>query len=76
MTMADTAALVPAPFYPLVRVDPGASHRFNDLPQRPGPIDPPERTTAAEQRGHRMAYSREGFPIADRQVGTQVDIYV
>jgi len=74
--MAETAALVPVPYYPLVRIDPGGSDRFPDYPQRPGREDPRQRTTAARQQEHRMAYSRDGFLIADRLVGTQVDVYV
>ena len=74
--MAETAALVPAPFYPLVRVDTGASLRFNDYPQPPGRKPHQEREAAAQQQGDRMAYSRDGLLIADRQVGVLVDIYV
>ena len=78
--MAETTALVPAPFYPLVRVDSGASYRFNDYPQAPGHADARERTTAAQraaqQQEHRSVYTRDGFLIADRLVGTHLDIYV
>ena len=74
--MAETAALVPAPFYPLVRVDTGASHRFNDYPQPPGRKAHQDRETAAQQQGDRTAYSRDGLLVAERKVGTLVDIYV
>ena len=74
--MAETAALVPVSYYPLVRVDPGASDRFNDYPQRPGRENPQVRVTAARLQEHRMAYSRDGLLIIDRLVGTQVDVYV
>ena len=74
--MTETTALVPAPFYPLVRVDSGASYRFNDYPQGTGHADARERTTAAQRQEHRSVYARDGFLIADRLVGTHLDIYV
>lgn len=74
--MAETAALVPVSSYPLVRVDSGASYRFNDYPQQPGHTDARVRTIAGQRQDHRNAYARDGFLIADRLVGTHLDIYV
>ncbi|MBC2710884.1 MAG: hypothetical protein HGJ94_07775 [Desulfosarcina sp.] len=73
--MAETAALVPVPFYAPVRTDTGLFFNFGKTPRRPLLIEQQARTVAPEA-DEGMAYSWDGRFIADRLMGTLVNIYV
>ena len=77
MTMAETAALAPAPFYPPVRIDAGDYRRHKDLPDRYRPVAPRPRTPAAvPPAADGVAYARNGRFLTDPQIGSRVNIYV
>ena len=73
--MADSAALVPIPFYPPVRTGAGTLFKFGESFRRPVILKPQARTAAPEPDDV-LAYSGEGRLVADWHIGTRVNIYV
>lgn len=73
--MAESAALVPVPFYPPVRTGAHAFFKFGDPYRRPWPSQPQVRTVAPEMDTG-AAYTRSGRFLTDGLVGLHVNIYV
>jgi hypothetical protein len=73
--MADSAALVPIPFYPPVRTGAGTLFKFGESFRRPVILKQQVRTVASEPDDG-LTYSGGGRLVADMRVGTRVNIYV
>ena len=75
--MAESAALVPVPFFPPVRTDTGALYQYEDAPTPPWPLQDGVRPNAVpSSRAAGTAYARDGLLVFDEPVGTRVNIYV
>ena len=72
--MAESAALVPIPFYPPVRTGTGTLFKFGESFRRPLILKPQVRTVAPELDDG-LIYSGGGRLVADWRVGTRVNIY-
>lgn len=73
--MADSAALVPIPFYPPVRTGTGALFNFGESSRRPVLLKQQVRTVAPEPEDG-LIYGGGGRLVADLRIGTRVNIYV
>ncbi|BBO77991.1 hypothetical protein DSCW_54080 [Desulfosarcina widdelii] len=75
--MAESAALVPVPFFPPVRTDTGAFYKYEDASTPPWPMQGGVKLdAAAPSRATGTAYARDGSLVFDGPVGTRVNIYV
>ena len=73
--MAESAALVPIPFYAPVRTGAGTLFKFGESFRRPVILKQPVRTVSSEPDDC-LIYSGGGRLVADWRVGTRVNIYV
>lgn len=73
--MADSAALVPIPFYAPVRTGTGTLFKFAESSRRPVLFKQQVRTVAPEPDDC-LIYSGGGRLVADLQTGTRINIYV
>lgn len=73
--MADSAALVPMPFYAPVRTGTGTLFKFGESSGRPLLPTQPVRTVAPEP-DDALIYSTSGRLVADSWIGTRLNIYV
>jgi len=75
--MAESAALVPVPFFPPVRTETGALYNYEDASNPPWPLQVgAQPDAAAPSRKTGTAYARDGSLVFDGTVGTRVNIYV
>ena len=73
--MAESAALVPVPFYPPVRSGTDTLFTFGESSGGPVLFEPPM-LTAAPEPDDGQTYSGGGRLVADAWIGTRVNIYV
>ncbi len=73
--MAESAALVPIPFYPPVRSGAGTLFTFGESSRGPVRLAQPVRTASPEPDDG-LIYSGGGRLVADLWIGTRVNIYV
>lgn len=73
--MAESAALVPVPFFAPVKTGTGPFFTFGETPGRPVLLDRPVRTIASESDGG-LTYSGGGRFVSDSRIGTRVNVYV
>jgi hypothetical protein len=73
--MAESAALVPVPFYAPVRTGTGTFFKFGETSRNPVLLEPQARTIAPEPDDG-LTYSGGGRLVADTWIGTRVNIYV
>ncbi|MCB2148819.1 MAG: hypothetical protein KQI81_20230 [Deltaproteobacteria bacterium] len=73
--MAESAALVPVPFYAPVRTGTGPFFTFGETSRHPVRLERPVRTIASEPDDG-LTYSGGGRFVADARIGTRVNIYV
>ena len=73
--MADSAALVPIPFYPPVRTGTGTRFTFGESFRRPVLLMQQVQAVAPEPDDGLM-YSGAGRLVVDLRIGTRVNIYV
>ena len=73
--MAESAALVPIPFYAPVRSGTGSLFKFGESPKRPVLLKEQVWTVASEPDDG-LTYSGAGCLVADLRIGTRVNIYV
>ncbi|MBR9987334.1 MAG: hypothetical protein KFF68_15630 [Desulfosarcina sp.] len=73
--MAESAALVPIPFYPPVRTGNGTFFTFGESSRRLALLERQVRTAAPEPDDG-LTYSGGGRLVADSWIGTRVNIYV
>ena len=73
--MAESAALVPIPFYPPVRTGTGTLFKFGESFRRPVILKQQVRTVSSEPDDG-LIYSGGGRLVADWRIGTRVNIYV
>ncbi len=73
--MAESAALVPVPFYAPALIGTGSFFNFEETSRRPLLLEQLARTLAPEPE-EGMAYSRNGRFIADTTIGRLVNIYI
>lgn len=72
--MAESASLVPVPFYAPVQTGTGTFFKYGETPGRPLLLEQQARTPANEP-DECMAYSQNGCFVADTRIGTRVDVY-
>ena len=73
--MAESAALVPIPFYPPVRAGTGTLFTFGESSRRPVLLERQVLTVSSEPDDG-LIYSGGGRLVADLWIGTRVNIYV
>ncbi|WP_319405854.1 hypothetical protein [uncultured Desulfosarcina sp.] len=73
--MAESAALVPVPFYAPVRTGTSPFFTFGETSRYPVFIERQARTVAPESDDG-LTYSGGGRFVADARIGTRVNIYV
>ena len=73
--MAESAVLVPIPFYPPVRCSTGTLFTSEESFRRPVLLEQKVRTAAPEPDDG-LIYSGGGRLVADLWIGTRVNIYV
>ncbi len=73
--MAESAALVPIPFYPPVRTGTGSLFTFGESSRHPVCLEQPVRAVTPEPDDG-LIYSGGGRLVADLRIGTRVNIYV
>lgn len=72
--MAESAALVPVPFYAPVKTGTGLFSTFGETFRRPVLLDRPVRTITPEPDDG-LTYSGGGRFVAEARIGTRVNIY-
>jgi hypothetical protein len=73
--MAESAALVPVPFYPPIRSGVGTLFTFGESSGGPVPLEL-QVPTASPEPDDGLIYSGCGRLVADVWIGTRVNIYV